>query len=163
MSWRSYIAWWLFPWLSKCFLLWCLKLMMAKFFTKTEVFCQNKNQMNLTARFSPSWVNSNSIKMTIPVLGAVVFMVLSADAKDNVLDIPSVVTGSDSGAAGWKLNWNVNWNVLKCTNRPKTIPPIASMAIKKSIFHFFFTIFRIKEFCKVVEYPPRTPYFQRSN
>ena len=37
--------------------------------------------------------------MTIPVIGAVVFMVVSADAKDNVLDIPSVVTGNDSSAA----------------------------------------------------------------
>ena len=42
---------------------------------------------------------SRLLKMTITVLGAVAFMVLSADAKDNVLDIPSVVTGSDSGAA----------------------------------------------------------------
>ena len=42
---------------------------------------------------------SRLLKMTIPVLGAVVFVVLSADTKDNVLDIPSVDTGSDSGAA----------------------------------------------------------------
>ena len=77
--------------------------MMVKFFMKTDVFCQNKNQVNLRTRFHK--MNkliefSRLLEMTIPVLVAVVvIMLLAADAMDNVLEVPSVVADSDSGAA----------------------------------------------------------------